>query len=878
MPSTKKLLQAAAGNAGGDPLYVEDVFSTYLYTGTGSSNPINNGIALGDTNYGASVEFNGTSDSLTRASDFSGNANANSFTFSCWCFKAVDGVTLRIFTNGQSSGTDSGLVVYAGNNALVFIARDASDVTIFSAYAYTNILPLNVWTNVLISVDLSSASNRYIYMNDVDVTSSFTFSQYTNGYINFTTTTQNIGKADGISSQLWQGKLSSLFLDYTYRDLSVTSNRRLFITADGQPAANQASLNPIMFMPLDDTNAIGKNLGTGGDFTANGPPTALSQGGPYIEAGYGEGGLVWGKRRNLGNSHFLINTVNGIASRLESDGTGAATDKSTSFTSFNSNGFTVATGDNEFNNANGTYASWTFRKAPKFFDIQTWSGNDVQGREISHALGSTPACIICKDLSNSTNWIVYHSGLPGNATKALYLNTTDSAVTASLFWDDTVPTDSVFTIGDFSSINASGRNYVAYIFASDAGGYGDDGDENIIKCGLFTEENADVAVDVGFEPQWLITKRLDGTGDWNIYDNMRGFPADPSTVTYLSANLNAAETTNQFSFARVTSSGFIWKYGSSANNAQYIYIAIRRPMKTPTAGTEVFNGDYSNAGFTAGFPVDLAFMKNLYTAVSTDWETGTRLLGATRLATTSTAAEAADSDFVFDSMTGWYTASPPVDNQSWMFKRATGFMDVIAYRGNESGTFQAVPHNLTVIPELVMIKPRNTGDAWQGGSQFGATQYAFMAFNSSNGYGLRNYNSGYGDYYSAPTSTAVNVLGSLRDENTDFVGYLFATLAGVSKVGTYTGTGANLNVDCGFTGGARFILIKRTDSSGDWYVYDSILGISVGSSPYLLLNSTAAQVSGTGYIDPLNAGFTVTSSAPVGLNASSGNYIFLAIA
>ena len=80
----------------------------------------------------------------------------------------------------------------------------------------------------------------------------------------------------------------------------------------------------------------------------------------------GEGGLVWGKRRNLGNSHWLIDTVNGIDSRLECDGTGAATDKSSSFTAFNDDGFTVASTDNEFNNANGTYASWTFRKAEKF--------------------------------------------------------------------------------------------------------------------------------------------------------------------------------------------------------------------------------------------------------------------------------------------------------------------------------------------------------------------------------------------------------------------------------------------------------------------------------------------------------------------------------
>jgi hypothetical protein len=132
----------------------------------------------------------------------------------------------------------------------------------------------------------------------------------------------------------------------------------------------------------------------------------------------------------------------------------------------------------------------------------------------------------------------------------------------------------------------------------------------------------------------------------------------------------------------------------------------------------------------------------------------------------------------------------------------------------------------------------------------------------------------------APTSS-VFTLGSAIDVNMsgkDFISYHFATLAGVSKVGSYTGTAATLNVDCGFSAGARFILIKRSDSTGDWYVYDSARGIVAGNDPYLLLNSTAAEVTGTDYIDPLSSGFTVTSSAPAALNASGGTYIFLAIA
>ena len=118
----------------------------------------------------------------------------------------------------------------------------------------------------------------------------------------------------------------------------------------------------------------------------------------------------------------------------------------------------------------------------------------------------------------------------------------------------------------------------------------------------------------------------------------------------------------------------------------------------------------------------------------------------------------------------------------------------------------------------------------------------------------------------------------LNQSGYPYVGYLFATLDGISKVGSYTGTGSNINVDCGFTAGARFVLIKRTDSTGDWYVWDTLRGIVSGNDPYKLLNSNAAQVTNTDYIDPLNAGFTVTSSAPAALNTSGGTYLFLAIA
>ena len=109
------------------------------------------------------------------------------------------------------------------------------------------------------------------------------------------------------------------------------------------------------------------------------------------------------------------------------------------------------------------------------------------------------------------------------------------------------------------------------------------------------------------------------------------------------------------------------------------------------------------------------------------------------------------------------------------------------------------------------------------------------------------------------------------------VAYLFASCPGVSKVGSYTGTGSTVQVNCGFTAGARFVLIKRTDAGGNWYVWDSARGIVAGNDPYLLLNSTAAEVTSTDWVDTLATGFEVSNAGSNLVNVNGGTYLFLAV-
>lgn len=624
-------------------------------------------------------------------------------------------------------------------------------------------------------------------------------------------------------------------------------------------------------------------------YTGNGSTQAITNG---IDLD-GEGGLVWIKARTVDPAfptsypHNLFSQDSGFGYyySLESNSTSAQKARSSSLQTFNSDGFSIDL-DYEINQNGLNYASWTFRKAEKFFDVVTYTGNGVAGRTVSHNLGSVPAVIIVKRLSGTTDWNVYHSSL--GATKRIKLNTTDAEQTLSNVWNNTSPTDSVFTLGTSSNVNNNGDSYVAYLFASDAGGFGDDGSESIIKCGSYTGNGSYLSIDCGFEAQWVLIKRTDSTGSWIITDAMRGMTVKDVDGRYLYPNLTNSEATTIYApnseatgFSVGNSSG-----GGAFNtsSATYIYIAIRRPMKTPESGTEVFAlqdpgypVDSNGLAFTSGFPVDFALLKERTN--STDgWYTMSRMQGnGNYMKTNSTAAETSGVSYgTFDHNTGWYSTASA--SMSWMFKRATGFFDVVAYTG-DGVAGRTVAHNLGAVPELMIVKRRSATQSWY---VYNPNKRLQVLNSTVAEYDESLTASYFGDTSSViePTSTQFTV-GSAAGVNAapqTYIAYLFATLAGVSKVGSYTGTGSNVDVDCGFSAGARFVLIKRTDSTGDWYVYDYFRGIVSGNDPYLLLNTGTGEVTNTDYIDPLSSGFTVTSSAPAALNDSGGTYIFLAIA
>jgi hypothetical protein len=302
-------------------------------------------------------------------------------------------------------------------------------------------------------------------------------------------------------------------------------------------------------------------------------------------------------------------------------------------------------------------------------------------------------------------------------------------------------------------------------------------------------------------------------------------------------------------------------------------------MKVPTLGTTVYNaiartGTGATANVTgAGFPPSLVWAKSR-TSTSYFHQLYDRLRGATKvLNSNDTQGENTDTAALTAfGMDGFSVGTGAGINQSsmtfinWCFQRAPSFFDEVCYTGT-GVTFTAVTHNLQVVPELIFIKNRSSTANW-------------TVCNASIGLVLNTTAANVGSSLGSITSTSFEVqnLTTIGASGSTYVAYLFATCAGVSKVGSYTGTAALLTVNCGFTSGARFVLIKRTDSTGGWYMYDSARGISSGNDPYLFSNNTDAEVTGTNYVDTDTTGFKVTAAAPAGLNANGGTYIFLAIA
>ena len=448
------------------------------------------------------------------------------------------------------------------------------------------------------------------------------------------------------------------------------------------------------------------------------------------------------------------------------------------------------------------------------------------------------------------------------------------------------------------TISNNGTNPTAYgnnpFDDPDGFKFGGDSDnlEGIVKCGSYEGNSVNDGPEIflGWEPQYILIKDADRTEDWILFDSMRGI-VDGNSDRFLYPNTSGAEAGNNL--IKLTPTGFKIVLASDEINYDgaedtYIYMAIRRPDgyigKPPELGTDVFAMDVGNGSgsggsiatpsLDSGFPVDFAIVKRV--ASVSNWDASARLVQREYVRTNSSIASQDSDGYYFDSNVGWGQQSW-LDSSvhSWMWKRGQG-MDVVTWQGN-GATSRFIPHNLNSVPEMIWLKTRTDATGWfighkgyNGGSNpFGGGHYSqFDTGVPTNDTIVWN---------AAPTSTHFNVgsYSGVNGSGKDLIAMLFASVDGISKVGSYTGSSDPITVTTGFQ--PRFVWIKNASVGSqytNYYVLDTSRGWAAGDDKYLEMNDSQAEADfDFGY--PTSTGFYLTGNSE-SYNQSGNTFIYYA--
>ncbi len=301
--------------------------------------------------------------------------------------------------------------------------------------------------------------------------------------------------------------------------------------------------------------------------------------------------LTWIKKRDGTNYHVLTDAVRGATKQIYSNDTGAEQAVAEGLKSFDSDGFTLGT-NGDTNGNGGSYVGWNWKangagvantdgtisstvsaNTTSEFSIVKYTGNSTSGATIGHGLSSAPSMIIIKRLTNINSWITYHSSL--GATKMIFLDQTSASTTSAAPFNNTSPTNSVFTVdgnGGYAPVNLSGEDYIAYCFAEKTG-------YSKISSYVGNGSTDGTFIYTGFKPALIIMKRSDAAGNnWRIFDNKRSTSGFNVIDKTLRPNVTTIEGSSNIDFL---SNGVKIRNTDAEDNTSggtYIYMAFGQSL------------------------------------------------------------------------------------------------------------------------------------------------------------------------------------------------------------------------------------------------------------------------------------------------------------
>lgn len=585
-----------------------------------------------------------------------------------------------------------------------------------------------------------------------------------------------------------------------------------------------------------------------------------------------------------GFSTYITDTVRG-------DGLAISTaedigNSSTNSVAFNSNGFVIPAAFTDDISSQISYAlALTCRE--KFLSIVQYAGNGTT-QAIAHGLKAAPGMIWIKRVNAAADWPVWHTGDPSSY---YFLNSSSGfGSSVNVFGNNVAavsPGSATFTVGSASEVNASGSTYIAYVF-----GHSASSSENI-SCGSFTTDGAGAAsLSLPWEPGIFFYTARAG-GQWDLLDEAAGMGnnGDRFNLDLISKWTYPADT-----FVKRNSSGM--EFSSHAVSAQYIYMAIKRarPTSSRSGNVDVTVGAVSNyIEDTGAHCVDLLIHRRV--GAVANWIVSSKLAGypVSVLTNSSAAASTGARDLRMGRMLvnglpdSGGSSTTQTDKfgvevvggfgqgfQHLYFSRSKAIYDGVVFTGN--ATNRTIAHDLGVVPDLWIVKNHTSAQDWVVGSRFlAANEYLVLNSNAAKATDATIFNG----VVASATSFGVGTSSKSNANTEKIFAHLFGTnLSGSSykqRVGTYTGNGGTLAVDCGFSFGVNaFVIIKRVDATGDWLVFGNNIGTLV-DFPTSLNSSAAGPLFSEGAIAPSAGGFSVTQEATRNVNVNASTYIYIAV-
>ena len=546
--------------------------------------------------------------------------------------------------------------------------------------------------------------------------------------------------------------------------------------------------------------------------------------------------------------------------------------------------------------------------APKVLDIVTWTGNGLSIRQIPHNLGCQPGFIVVKQVDASgEQWYSWHIELQPD--QYMHLNQgSNPASHPGVFpaW----PTKDSFFVGSNGGVNGDNKEYVAYIYAADTPGK--------VKCGRYSglggsgQFTALSGTDIGFA--WC--KNIQGGDPWYVVNNSSSINGHywqfNSSSSFYSSNLNIHSNTGKFRF-----------YSSAEpnqNSQAYLYMAVARDLTGPnstqlnllsgqdleyfSAGTEITSNasaSGSNISFGSVTYTGNAISNGIVPYTDGQYWFDTRYQTAnkylcwvkatnisyphvlfdserrvdTYLRTDGTDPEVVDFRAITQGSQGLSTDGSSYVNASgknyiaFCFLAAPQFFDIQKYASSENNpSTLTVNHDLGADLGFIMIKNVKTNTDWFVWHSSLPTHY-YLKLNS---WETPSYQPG--SILSNITDTSFDVKwgGNRYNSGKDFMAYMFAKDTPYVKCGSYTATAGTTVTNVGFK--PRWVMIKNTDSYGNWFILDKKM---IGSGQHLVADlDERAQTNFTYSFS--STGFEVVEQGSSGISEGGDEYIYIAIA